>query len=302
MSATYRRRGFTLIELLVVIAIIAILIALLLPAVQQAREAARRTECRNNLKQLGLAIHNYHDVHKTLPMSSRNTVPISGHPPNGFNWITMCLPYFDQAPVYNQLDFRFPLVDTANSNNFNIVTTTPMPMLLCPSDPTPAIRNDLANWWPWPGGQAAGCCGNTAAVTTYMGFQGDWFDTDPPDGLFERSPGRPVRIRDILDGTSNVIAAGERTPSYSPWCSWAAGNGGWIVTRYRINLIRETEPTPTPAEIGGVRYGAISMHEGGIFTLFADGSVHFISENIDHPTYVNLVHHANALPVGGYGN
>jgi prepilin-type N-terminal cleavage/methylation domain-containing protein len=297
-----KARGFTLIELLVVIAIIAILIALLLPAVQQAREAARRTECRNSLKQIGLAIHNYHDVFKCLPPSNRNH-PAGTQPTTGFSWIAMILPYFDQAPLYNQLNFNVPLHDPMMLSNNRQLIQTPLPMLLCASDPTPAIRNDLARWWAWPAEQTPTqpiSMGGPAAVTCYMGFQGIGFDTNPPNGLFERSPWRVVRIRDIIDGTSNVLAVGERSPSYSPWCAWAAGNGVWVLTDYRINQIRETVPTPNATEVGGVKYGAISMHEGGIFALFGDGSVHFLSENMDFRVYQQLGHHADALPLGGH--
>ncbi|MEZ6132712.1 MAG: DUF1559 domain-containing protein [Planctomycetaceae bacterium] len=292
--------GFTLIELLVVIAIIAILIALLLPAVQQAREAARRTSCKNNMKQLGLAIHNYHDVHLCFPMSAQVS-HATNHPApsNGFSWISMTLPYFDQAPLYNQLNFNLKLTEGTVSNNRTLIES-PLPTLLCPSDPTTAVRSDLANWWAWPGEPTAGTVGRgPAGVTCYMGFQGDWFDSNPPDGMFERSPKRPVRMRDIIDGTSNVMAIGERSPSYSPWCAWSAGNGVWIVDRYRINQIRETEPVPNAAEVGGVKYGAISMHEGGIQVVFADGSVHFLSENMDHLTYQQMGRHADGKPTGG---
>ncbi len=122
---TLKWRGFTLIELLVVIAIIAILIALLLPAVQQAREAARRSQCKNNLKQLGLAIHNYHDVHDAYPMSSNHRV--SGQ--NGFSWIAMTLPFLDPGPLYQKLDLNRTLIDTGGPNNRALIQT-PLTALL----------------------------------------------------------------------------------------------------------------------------------------------------------------------------
>lgn len=294
-----RIRGFTLIELLVVIAIIAILIALLLPAVQQAREAARRTQCKNNLKQIGLAVHNYHDVNNTFPMNARATQPVT----NGFSWIAMSLPYFDQAPLYNQIDFNLKTTDTTGSPSNRALIETPLPMLLCPSDPTQAVRSDLAAWWSWPaapsptGGRNSG---GPAGVTCYMGYQGDWFDTNPPDGVFERSPAVAVRFRDVIDGMSNTLIVGERSPSYSPWCSWATGNGVWIVDRYPINQIRRTAPVPNNTEAGGVKYGAISMHIGGMQGLFADGSVHFLSENMDFTVYRQLDRHRDGQPVGGF--
>ncbi|APZ96042.1 DUF1559 domain-containing protein [Fuerstiella marisgermanici] len=297
----YRRRrvGFTLIELLVVIAIIAILIALLLPAVQQAREAARRTQCKNNMKQIGLAIHNYHDTALCFPMNARNLQPQT----NGFSWIAMCLPYFDQAPLYSQLDFNLKTIDTTGSPANRDLIETPLPMLLCPSDPTQAVRSDLAAWWAWPAAPSAvggRNSGGPAGVTCYMGYQGDWFDSNPPDGVFERSPSVKVKFRDVIDGLSNTLIVGERSPSYSPWCSWATGNGVWIVDRYPINQIRRTAPVPNNTEAGGVKYGAISMHTGGMQGLFADGSVHFLSENMDFDTYKALDRHRDGLPIGGY--
>ena len=295
-----RRRpyAFTLVELLVVIAIIGVLVALLLPAIQAAREAARRMQCVNNLKQVGLALHNYHDTHQALPMNNRpNPVPNS----NGFSWITASLPYLEQGSLYDQLDFSVPLIDSTNSNNRSLVNTS-IEALLCPSDPTPGVRSDLAGWWAFPAaGGVLPATDRTAGVSCYKGFAGpDTWDTDPPDALFERQPRRPVRLRDILDGTSNVMATGERSPSYSCWASWSAANGAWISTLYRINQIRQTEPLPSAPEVGGVRYGAISLHPAGINAGFADGSVHFLDENIDLTIYRQLGHHCDGLPLQGF--
>jgi prepilin-type processing-associated H-X9-DG protein len=286
------------VELLVVIAIIGILIALLLPAVQAAREAARRSQCTNNIKQLALATHNYHDTYKCLPMNNRPTPTIPG--PNGFSWIAMTLPFFEQGTLHEQLDFNVELVNSAPSNNRALIET-PIDTLLCPTDPTPGVRNDLAAWWAWPGAGSGAVGRGPAGVTCYMGYQGDWFDTTPPDGLFERQTSIPVRFRDILDGTTNVMAIGERSPSYSCWAAWSAANGAWIVTRYRINQIRETVPVPpmTCQEIGGVRYGAISLHPGGINVAFADGSVHFLAETMDFTIYQQIGHLRDGLPTGG---
>lgn len=292
-----RNRGFTLVELLVVIAIIGILIALLLPAVQAAREAARRTECTNKVKQLALATHNYHDTYKCLPM---NNVPLSSPGANGFSWITMTLPFFEQGSLHDQIDFKVPLIDTANSNNRTLVQE-PIDALLCPTDPTPGVRNDLAAWWCWPGGAKNAEGRGPAGVTCYSGFQGDGFDTSPPNGLYERRSNQSVRFRDILDGTSNVMAIGERSPSYSCWTAWSAANGVWINSTYRINQIRETVPVPPAVlqEIGGVRGGAISLHPGGINVGFADGSVHFMAETMNYETYRTLAQHRDGLPTGG---
>ena len=140
-----RRRGFTLIELLVVIAIIAILIALLLPAVQQAREAARRSQCKNNLKQIGLAIHNYHDVSRSFPFSW-----MLGNDFNASVWGVMILPYLDQAPLYNRWDSSVPAWDTAATvfgfpaspvqGNLAVIRT-PLAVYKCPSTPLANVHN-----------------------------------------------------------------------------------------------------------------------------------------------------------------
>jgi prepilin-type N-terminal cleavage/methylation domain-containing protein len=298
MSLRRKHSGFTLIELLVVIAIIAVLIALLLPAVQQAREAARRTKCRNNLKQLGLAIHNYHDTHDCFPMNAN----VGSTTPNGFTWIVGILPNLDQAPLYNRINFSLRNIDTTPTNNLATIQT-PIPALLCPSDQTPPVRSDLAAWWAWPGEQTANTTlyGKSAGVTGYMGTMGQGFDSNPPDALFERSASRKLSFRDIADGTSNVLAVGERSPSWSPWCAWGGGNGVWIDADNGLNLIVKQQGfVPTSAEVGGIRYGASSWHVGGVQFLLADGSVHFLSENMQHQLYVDLSQHTDAQPTGGF--
>ena len=300
------RRGFTLVELLVVIAIIGVLVSLLLPAVQAAREAARRMQCSNNLKQLALSVHNYHDTHRVFPTNGNHRDVSRGlTPTNGFSWISKTLPFFEQQNLHDRLNFALPLhTGAANdvTTNWGVIQTV-LPSLLCPSDPTRAVRNDLAAWWAWPAEPrptVPNSQGGPAAVTTYMGNQGDWFDTVPPDGPFERSPDVSVGFRDVLDGTANVILLMERSPSWSPWCAWAAGNGVWALTRYPINQPRKTWPTPNSVEQGGVKYGSISLHPGGIQVAMVDGSVQFLQENMDFLVYRDLGHMANGLPLGGF--
>jgi prepilin-type N-terminal cleavage/methylation domain-containing protein/prepilin-type processing-associated H-X9-DG protein len=302
------RQAFTLVELLVVIAIIGILIALLLPAVQRARESARMTQCKNNLKQLALACLSYHDAYKEFPRSAYAgqppTTPANPTGNNGFSWISKALPYFEQSALHEALDFSRVAHDGSLTNaareNLDVIQT-PLPQLLCPSDPTHAVRSDLARWWSWPGQltpTAPVNQGGPAAVTTYMGYSGTVHDT-PLDAIFKRSNVEEVRINDVLDGTTNTMMLGERSPSYSPWCAWSMGNGVWILTLYPINQIRVTVRTPNALEQGGVRYGAISLHDGGAHVAMADGSAHFFSQNMALPIYQQLGHMKDGKPAGG---
>ncbi|HUQ72316.1 MAG TPA: DUF1559 domain-containing protein, partial [Planctomycetaceae bacterium] len=187
----HHRRGFTLIELLVVIAIIAILIALLLPAVQQAREAARRTQCRNNLKQLGLAMHNYLDAHSRLPLClNASNKPISVH--------AYMLPFLDQTPLYNLIDFNTNWNSATNAT----ARAVPVASFLCPSEPTTALPTG------WAG-------------TTYRANQGSQIlygqpSTNPanvnfgmpaPNGVYV--PSMSINIAEVTDGTSSTAAFSE---------------------------------------------------------------------------------------------
>lgn len=306
MSTRFRQRtGFTLIELLVVIGIIGALVALLAPAVQSARESARRMSCGNNLKQISMAIHNYHDTHRVFPCNANALDNLRGRPSNGFSWISKTLPFLEQSNLHDRLDFRRPLNDGSPdepATNWGVIQTS-VAVLLCPSDPTPPVRSNLASVWAWPvvlGPTAPMSQGGPAAVTTYMGNMGFDFDSDPPQAPFERSAARSVGFRDVLDGTTNVIMLMERSPSWAPWCAWASSNGVWATTAYPINLARKISPSPDPTEVGGLKYGSLSLHPGGIHVAMVDGSIHFISENIQKPLYIQLGHMADGLPLGGF--
>ena len=290
-----RARGFTLIELLVVIAIIAILIALLLPAVQQAREAARRTQCRNNLKQLGLALHNYHDVHNTLPPGwiagpepgSRISAPHEGL--NGAGWGTMILPYVEQAPLYDQFDSNLAITDPVNL----AFSTQVLTAWQCPSDPKPE-KWDI---------EEEGSPGTVLATLPTANYIGN-FGTEELDGCENPAGTAPVspngqcvgdgtlfhnsavRFRDIKDGTSSTFLLGERRTDvqlgwYSTWPGMVAEGEEAF---QRILGSADHVPNHPSSHLDDFS----SHHTGGAMFCMSDGSVKFITENIDHGLYQAL--------------
>lgn len=242
------RTAFTLIELLVVIAIIAVLIALLLPAVQQAREAARRTQCKNNLKQIGLALHNYHDMANAFPPGYIYN-PNTGAPWLGWSWQTMLLPQFDQAPLYNQMSSAVsPSMNSGMPSTISwTATQTTMAALRCPSD----VGSEVVPTIDIPGPNTAANTPGTrvAAVNNYgrsnyfgvVGFNGTNSTSAVTSGLaagttvttsvFRGSFGENSRmgLRDMTDGSSNVVVVGERyTPSLNPTTATENGIGHGI--------------------------------------------------------------------------
>ncbi len=310
------RRGFTLIELLVVIAIIAILIALLLPAVQQAREAARRTQCRNNLHNIGLALHNYHDVHSCFPPGHLYRGHFDGDPNDadggtGFGWTGMILPYMDAAPIYNQFDFSFPLsndsfpqsADPSPTKQVTNRTTakTAQAWARCPSDIAPEAENR--------GGAAAIGRIRPQAVTSYKGnagsYQGYGFmssNQNRRNGMFQRDSA--YRMRDFMDGTSNTISVGEVSwDRYTGTRLYGALNAGQGFANGDTNRLLYTGEFAINQTIGAnLARTASSQHEGGAFFLLTDGSARFISENIQHTGHP-WTNNANAFdrPNGGAG-
>ncbi len=317
MQQSYRRRGFTLIELLVVIAIIAILIALLLPAVQQAREAARRTQCKNHLKQLGLAVHNYHDVFGLFPPGCIR----GGGPSTGFGyatnnetstWTFMVLPYIDQSPLYNRLNFS-----TTNWYPGTVFTTPNcdfakdvIPPFTCPSDPNSGKPLFNASWACIGGTVNAGgsfASMNYAAMADSRnrinpsGYSscGNCYPRTDGDGLmFNRSR---TGVRDVLDGTSNTIIFAEVSggPNADQGWEWA-WSGPLVDTRVTPNGPGTWPGDKTflnPRETNFPQ-GASSYHEGGLQVGMSDGSVRFLSENINYGTYVALASRQNGEVIG----
>lgn len=281
-SCRLSHRGFTLIELLVVIAIIAVLIALLLPAVQQAREAARRSQCKNNLKQLGLGMQNYHSTNMGFPPS----VILS----NGFGWGAMLLPHIDQAPLAKALDPKIGLFTGANKTKINSVGG--FSVALCPSDATrPRTRtihgSTTANFM------------SHLPQTSYFGSVGPfntWGNSSNirlAGGIFRYQPGGLSRIAQIKDGTSNTVAIGEA--SHQIWTGGsflgAQGSGAgsayccqdWYLDWGLYPITTKYLPGMTTNTAGGhtqTRFG--SDHAGGAHFVMADGAVRFLSENINH--------------------
>lgn len=313
------RIGFTLVELLVVIAIIGILVGLLLPAVQAAREAARRMQCSNNLKQIGLALHNYHDGHRSFPKVwyywNGNSNGADRQPAgffSGFGWRVMILPFMEQGNLYNQFDFSQPIHSTNSPAgavpNLTLVQT-PVQTYLCPSDPTGA-RTKPGNqylWsnWCFPHG---GCPQNVSvAVTTYKGLTGAGYDqvfaqVPYPAAMFDRRRGAGMKFSSMSDGTTNTIAVTESSPEFNAWTGWATWHVAAHAQQGPNHARRFYGSTVRPANQHGWTAGltASSFHVGGVNTVMGDGSVHFLSENINLLTYQQLVDPDDGFPVGGF--
>lgn len=308
---SFRSRGFTLIELLVVIAIIAILIALLLPAVQQAREAARRTQCKNNLKQLGLAIHNYHDIFNTFPPGYITRFPnmIVSAEQGLYGWGAMILPQVEQANLYTSLNVgNVPLETNAGTVAGLVALQTPQPNFRCPSDIGPILNNfksTLAGAPNWYNRNVTSTGSNEIPIATsnYIMAAGTGSSTTPPatPGTTATPPlgvgfsNSKINFRDITDGTSNTILIGERAWKYG---QVMAGAGTVVGFSASINL-QNSNAAVKGGMLGvlGIGYDGInwsatnadhqprgfsSVHVGGAQFVMCDGSVRFISENIDY--------------------
>jgi len=301
-----RQRGFTLIELLVVIAIIAVLIALLLPAVQQAREAARRTQCKNNLKQLGVAIHNYHDTTGIFPVQNSYGPAVRYH----WSWVVMVLPYIDQSARYQQADFtKDGLNTTVNASgvtNRSIISTN-LTAMLCPSDQyssTPAGRSDDANGvvlgltnYAASVGDHPNATQTTGTTVTTNAYGNSAVNALTCRGVISRY-GWSARIRDISDGTSNTFVLGEVLPARCYWEDW--GHQNFATTAHGPNWNLGVYPNAASVVTNADYIGFNSSHVGGIHVLMADGSSRFISDNINGPTYCALASRAGNEVVGEF--
>lgn len=290
-----QKSGFTLIELLVVIAIIAVLIALLLPAVQQAREAARRSQCKNNLKQFGLALHNYHDTFRTFPpgafAETRSTQP-AGFPDevgNGLGFHTMILPFLDQASIYNTLDFN---VKTWNgSTNNTKYANLKLAVFLCPSSAEYKYTTDVTVHYLG----IMGPCNNGSArvnpVTTQnygwqgvTGVGGENYGGYATEGILLRQQNK--KVRDVSDGTSNTFLVGESSKDSDKdnircWLRGGQSNASACSTKNIVNGINLSTPNFNNKSFS-------SNHVGGAHFLMADSAVTFMGQNIDMNVYRGL--------------
>jgi len=283
-----RRFGFTLVEFLVVIGIIAILASLVLPAAQRAREAARRAQCRNNLKQISLSLHNYHLVYGVFPPGWIGVGPagpeMSG--PNSFAWGALILPFLEQASMWSAIDFKQPLASTSNF----AICQAQIPSLKCPSDPSPA-RWSTAYGGVLPRTNYVGCFGS-ALLEEYCYADAEIpkpapFQCELPTasaGVFSHNS--RTGMQDIEDGASNTILVGERQSVEDarpfPWYSTWAGVFLGIPRPYsRVVGVADHPPNSPDAVFDDFT----SWHASGALFALADGSIRFIGQNTDREVY-----------------
>ena len=275
------RDGYTLIELLVIFAIIGVLIAILLPAVQTAREAARRIQCANNLRQLGLAVHYYHDCHGSIPPGCLD----DDHRQESWGWGALILPQIEQNQLYEQLDVTSRrLTEILQDPGVNRLAQTPIAVFRCPSDTTPdqlpaKVRHFYGD-------------GNIdkleLGTANYVACQG-LYDRPGPfrnNGVFHNDSA--IRLEDIRDGTSNTFMLGERDLRCGAgvWagCRNPPGPCHWGVyqNRGRVSEVLNSRVTPeSPNQCDSCSEGFSSAHSGGAYFVFCDNSVRFISNTID---------------------
>ncbi|WP_437231101.1 DUF1559 domain-containing protein [Planctomicrobium sp. SH661] len=323
----HRSRAFTLIELLVVIAIIAVLVALLLPAVQQAREVARRSQCKNNLKQTGLALHNYHETYNRFPPGCFGNLTLDSR---AANWRVSLLPYLDHANAYQQIDFSTGIFQAQNGTLLPVLRTLRVMTYHCPSsafgltnatDLPSSVRTTGANIYasqvadyvgilgayPDPAGRSNVCSSYNSAL--YDGAMCD-------NGIMTTYRG--TSLRDSTDGASNVMIIAEQSGSVNnkeissnsrgAWHGWVFNNSNLFTPDSKVNSYENSNAFPSSLTTVRHTPNAFSMtmphssagspaspntvlnsfHVGGVHTLLADGSVRFVSDFVSMVTLLRL--------------
>ncbi|QDU63506.1 hypothetical protein Pan216_43860 [Planctomycetes bacterium Pan216] len=323
----FRRGAFTLVELLVVIAIIGVLVALLLPAIQQAREAARRMQCSSNLKQMGEALHNYHDAHAAFPFGHgvRHADPGNEGTSANWGWGSLLLPYLDKVALWERLNVGNQPLDAAVADTDLLpLMRQPIEVFRCPSDSGPATNT--FRLMPMGASSAPNDCDTTncrdVAISNYVGgndsrglVRTDWngfMGRVDPTGGCTNCTARATRLTDISDGTSKTIALGERTWELAGKRLGAAvifGTNGDTDSSAKQGQSYVMAGAEWPMNCIGTNCerGFSSAHPGGAHFLFLDGAVTFVSENVDHDpdntinsTYERLIAIADGQLIDGF--
>lgn len=315
-----RSRGFTLIELIVVISIISVLIALLLPAVQQARESARRTDCRNRLKQIGLALHNYHDSSSVFPPGAvillgkspvnASDTTTSSATTGGYDmvwratngdrcqsWMVLLLPYIEQSPVYQAWNFDSDVKSNKQDSQGRALASRNIPVYQCPSRPFGKSQQVMFQSWTGGFNDYGGCfgAGNLAGNSSSNSARTLYHGSDPivalgrqdnNIGVFHGNSNTSLTIID--DGASNTIMIGE-VQRLNGGAITNTSIGGWALGGLATLFSTFDSSVQTRAGINGdQREAAGSEHVGGAHFCLVDGSVRFLSENMDLKLYSSL--------------
>jgi len=280
-SLATKSRGFTLVELLVVIAIIAMLVTLLLPAVQAARESARRAQCLNNLKNISLAVQNFHSAKTRIPRS-HNYEELSGR-----GWITETLPFFEEQNKYDAMEpyfeGKFGANQGINHPDLANIVNQPIAIFRCPSAGSQEVSTQQ---YQWTGKQIAltnykGIVGNTRMGGAGVGSD-DCHRSPDCRGLFWRfSFMKTIRFKNISDGLSKTFLAGEDLPRFNFHSGLYHGNGDYSSTHFPLNL----KPNPPKPADWPTSITFRSDHPGGGYFAFVDGSVAFINDDVDFDVY-----------------